>query len=308
MNKLPAIFMILAVIGCKPEKLAVKPTGHAVATVEKSAGKGGLVLAMIGKREVTFREVKRVRDAMPIVQRLMFAGKKGLRHMVEAYIELLVFAMEGKRAGLDKSPMSMEGVRRFEALAYIRYLVRKKVGNLHFSDKELRAFYDGHPDYFHLPERHKCLDIHLDDEKKIHIVYDRLSIALSDSMKSNPEQIFQDFVKRYSKDAKKAGHGLGFLPRVDDTSAPVAPEVVKEAANMHVIFAVGKPFKASDGYHILFLQQVKPAVNLDFVSARPKLENLLKKQVETKAGKAIVHSFLSQARVKINNKVLDEIK
>jgi len=309
MNKLPVVLIIFIVTSCKPAKLDVKPNEHATVTIDKTADKNDLVLAMIGKREITFQELKRVRDSMPIVQKLMFAGKKGLRHLVESYVELLVFAMEGKRAGLDKSPMVMEGIRRFEALAYLNHLINGKLGKIEFNERKLRKFYDKHPIYFHLPERHKCLDIHLKTEKQEHIVYNRLSLALADLSSKGPEQIFKDFVKRYSIDAKKdvnSDHSMVFLPRINGKTT-VAPEVVKAVANMHVVFGVNKPIKASDGYHILFLQQIKPAVNLDFVSARPKIENILKKQIKRKAGKAIVDSFLSQARIKINNKVLDEI-
>jgi len=307
MKTLVAIFMFIAVIGCKPQKPAIKVPEHNVA-VDNTVKKGDLVLAMIGRRKITFSEVKRVRDRMPIVQKLMFTGKKGLRKLVESYVEMLIFAMEGKKAGLDRSPMVMEGIRRFEALEYLKHLIQNKVGNPDYSVEILRKFYDVHSDYFHLPERHKCLDIHISDEKKIHVVYNRLSIAFTNLEINNPEQVFKDFVKRYSEDAGKSMDGPGFLPRVGPAGVPVAPEVVKQAAKMEMTFSISNPFKASDGYHILFLQRKKPAVNMDFASAMPKIKNILKKQAEAKSGRAIVSSLLSKAKIKINNEVLDEIK
>ncbi len=298
-------------LGCKPKPLGVKPVQR-VRPVSTSAYRDtdNTVLAMIGKNKVTLGDIKRLRRDMPVVQKLMFAGKRGLRHMVEAYVEMLMFAMEAKRVGLDRSPMTMEGIRQFEALHYLDRAILKKTGKLRFTDQQLWTFYKSHPQYFHLPERHECLDIHASTEPQIQKIYNRLSIALNEISDKSPEDIFKDFVKRYSQDPdkQKTGGSLGFLPGVGDSKPQVPPEVVAEAARMHVIFGISKPFKASDGYHILFLSRIKPPVDMDFRSAKPRIENILRQQMETRAGQAIAHSLLSNARIKINQKVLNEIK
>jgi len=308
MKTLLVSLVVLAIIsGCKPRKLGEKPTRSPITTKVKTGD--DTVLAVIGTRQITLGEIQRTRDKMPVIQRLMFSGKKGLRRLVEAYIEFLVMAMEGEKQGLASDPLVMEALRRFTAMAYLKKRIEKETEHVKFTDAQVRKYYETHKQYFHIPERHRCLDIKISDEDKAKKVYNRLSVAINETDKG-PLKIFQEFVKRYSEapDKDKTGGDTGLLPPLFDGDKKVAPEVITHALSMKVVFAISEPFKASDGFHILLLKEIKPQIDMDLNTAKPRIRNRLRKDLQEKVGRKFVNSLMSQAKVEIDEKVLDEIE
>lgn len=216
-------------------------------------------LAKIGDQVITETDLREMCGAFPDKSYQTPEGqKKALDYLVNIY----VLAAEAQAQGLDKDPE----VQRFLQLNRNDFLARvfldKMSKNLPTpSDKEIKEFYDKNQDQFTVPESVLLHHILVKTEPEAKDVLARLKKG----------EKFADVASQVSIcPSKEKGGNLEWLPR---------GSLVKEVED--AAFAMKKgdvsgPVQSKFGYHILFVEDKKPAQQSSLDQVKPQIVEQLK--------------------------------
>ncbi len=163
------------------------------------------------------------------------------------------------------------------------------------SDEEIKAFYDGHPDYFKKPEEVKASHILIksdslkDDEEKKKAARDRLR-DIQEKLKKGED--FAELAKAGSEcPSASDGGDLGYFTK----GRMVKP--FEDAA-----FAL-KPGETSDivvtqfGYHLIRVTDRKPESTVSLDEAKDKISDHLKKQKTMESVNEYIEKLMAAAKI-----------
>lgn len=156
------------------------------------------------------------------------------------------------------------------------------------SDADIKAYFDKNHTLLDKPEQVRARHILLSDQATANQVEAKLKAGGN----------FADLAKQYSKDPsnKDKGGELGFFAR---------GAMVKEFSDAAYSMKVGetsKPIHTAFGWHIINVEEKKPAVHATLASTRSQIHDVLAKQQQGQQ----VPVFLQQIRSKANIVVYDD--
>ncbi len=158
----------------------------------------------------------------------------------------------------------------------VQELIDKKIApTVVVTDKETRAFYDAHPEYFKKGEQVKASHILVKSDplgKEEDKVKARKKIReIQDKVKKGED--FAELAKKYSEGPSGArGGDLGYFSRGD----MVKP--FEEAAFKLKAGEVSDIVVTKFGYHIIKVFDKKPASTITYKEAKPKITNFMKRE------------------------------
>jgi len=158
---------------------------------------------------------------------------------------------------------------------------------IHVSDADIKAFYDKNHAMFDKPEQVRARHILVADPKTAQTVLAKLKAGGS----------WDALAKQYSTDpsTKDKGGELGFFAR-----GQMVPAFQDAAFGAKVGQIVG-PVKSPFGYHIIQVEEKKPAQKATFASTKDQIRTQLTQQQE----QAVVPTFLQQLRSQAKIEVSD---
>jgi foldase protein PrsA len=169
-----------------------------------------------------------------------------------------------------------------------KLVIEKAIGpQLHVTDADVKAFFDKNHATFDQPEQVRARHILVADEKTA----DMIEAKLKGGAK------FADLVTQYSTDtaSKATGGDLGFFARGKMVPA------FSDAAFALKVGQTSAPVKSPFGWHIINLEDRKPAVTATLASAHAQILDQLKQQQEQQ----LIPGFMQTLRSKANIQVLD---
>ncbi len=174
-----------------------------------------------------------------------------------------------------------------------KLVVEKGVGgSLHVSDADITAY---------LNKNHATLDTAAQVRAK-HILVANLPTAQQVEQKLKSGGDFAALAKQYSTDpsSKDKGGELGFFGKGQMVPA------FQQAAFSQPIGAVGAPVKSPFGYHIIVVEEKKPAQVATLENSRDKIKALLTQQQETQQIPAFLATLRSKANIQIYDSALKD--
>lgn len=178
----------------------------------------------------------------------------------EGMIKEEILKQEAEKQGIEKDPAVQKQIEQAKEQIIVRALVNQEVIEKVKSadDKELKAYYDANKTQFPSPEQ-----VHAR-----HILVKTKAEADAIKVQLDKGADFTQLAKEKSVDKASGSRGgdLGFFGKGD-----MIPEFEKAAFSL----AVGKissPIKSQFGYHIIKVEEKKPAVTMSFEEAKPYAE------------------------------------
>jgi foldase protein PrsA len=168
-------------------------------------------------------------------------------------------------------------------------IVEKAVdANVHISDADVKAYLD---------KNHATLDTQAQVRAR-HILVADLKLANEIEAKLKGGANFADLAKQYSSDpsSKVKGGELGFFSKGQMVPA------FQNAAFSQPINVVGPPVKSPFGYHIIEVEEKKPAQIATLANSSDKIKTLLTQQQEQQQ----VPTFLANLRSKATINITDD--
>ena len=263
----------------EPAKPAPAPAAQP-APVSPQPKPEDVVLAKVGGEPITeadFRAAFRILPRQEQMQILMLQG--GKEEFVKRMAESKLLAAKARKLGLDQTPDFQRTLERTKDDLLAREYLNKEgealQAKLKLSDADVKAFYDAHLDKFKQPElvsvRHILVAVKRDPkdkeglsdaEAKQHIA--KLQADLKKGVK------FEDLAKQFSDDPGSKDNG-GLYKDVDPSSWDPA---FAKAAMTQPIGKVGAPVKSQYGYHLIKVEDRKPARQIPFEEAKAEAQQL----------------------------------
>jgi len=184
--------------------------------------------------------------------------------------ERLKEALEARGITFDEYKAQIKD--QLERLRLISMEVRSKI---QISEKEMREFYDAHPDRFRVDEAFRARQIFLPLSPKATEEERRNANATAEKILAELRKgaDFAALARKYSKDpSAPEGGDLGFLKKGE-----LIPEFEETLATLKPGETSGL-IRTPAGIHILKLEELRPGKSVSFETAKPEVEDLLYKK------------------------------
>ena len=212
--------------------------------------------------------------------------------IIDRLIERAVFIEQAKKEGIEKDPEYQRLLARDKEELMVRTWITKQFKNTVVSDSEAKAYFDKHSDEFKVPAQVHARHIVLKDKKSAQEVLAQLKGLKGKALKKR----FIELAKAKSTGPTgPKGGDLGFF----------APGQMVKPFN-DAVFAMkkgevsAKPVKTQFGYHVIYLEDIKPAKTIPYQEAKDRIVGMLKqKNFSTKMAK-MAASLKSKSKIVIS--------
>jgi peptidyl-prolyl cis-trans isomerase SurA len=172
-------------------------------------------------------------------------------------------ALQEEHSSLDQYK---SGLR--DQILILKLVNREVRSGVILSDRDIRAYYEGHPERFQTPQEYHLHQIFIPLSKSDPSTFDRTVRNAADQLKSGAE--FQTLVKQYSEGSGPNSDGdLGNL-KADQ----MLPEV-RQAIERLKPGEVSEPIKTALGAHIFRLDEILPPKFRPIEEVKPEIQELL---------------------------------
>ncbi|GLH74979.1 peptidylprolyl isomerase [Geothrix limicola] len=274
----------LGVVAQEPAKAAPQAPPAATAPAPAPAPKPeDVVLAKVGDTtisEADFQAAFQLLGQQEQMQILMIQGGKDefVKHMAESKL----LSIKAKRMELDKNPSYQRALDRAKDDLLAREFLTKESEALQkklvVAEPDVKAYYEKHPERFKQPDlvsvRHILVSVKQGEgqpgvteaEAKARIA--KIQAELKKGAK------FDALAKKYSDDPGSKDNG-GLYADADPSGW--VPEF-GAAARTQPVGKVGAPVKTSYGYHLMKVENRKPARQVPFEEAKPTAEKMAQQE------------------------------
>lgn len=243
------------------------------------------VLAKIGAKTITEGDLKQMANAVPEKFRYYYQTPEGRKQTLDYIVNIYVLAAEAEKEGLDKSPEAQKLLTFTKNDLLARLLLDKMTKDTSApTEAEARKYFEANKSEFSTPESVKLHHILVENEKDAEDVLAKLKKG----------EKFADLAAKVSICPSKANGGdLGWMPR-----GSLVPEIEEVAFKMKKGQIEG-PIKSKFGYHILYLEDKKPAEEASFDQVKDYVLEQLKYQKQQEQYEKIAESLRKKMDVKI---------
>jgi len=209
--------------------------------------------------------------------------------IVDRLIERALFIDQAKKEGIEKDPEYQSLLNRDKEELMVRTWLTKQFKNTVISDSEAKAYYDKHTDEFKIPAQVHARHILVKDEKEAQAIIDQLKNLKGDALK-----------KKFIELAKTKSTGPTG-PKGGDLGSFGPGQMVKPFND--AVFAMKKgditpqPVKTQFGYHVIYVDDVKPAKTVPYDEAKKRIIDMLKQKTFSAKMAKMVSSLKSKAKI-----------
>ena len=209
--------------------------------------------------------------------------------ITDRLIERVLFIEQAKKEEIEKSPEYVRALERDKEELMVRTWITEQFRNTVISDSEAKAYYDKHPDEFKIPAQVHARHILLKDEKGAQSVLAQLKGLKGDALK-----------KRFIALAKEKSTGPTG-PKGGDLGFFGPGQMVKPFND--AVFAMkkgevsSKPVKTQFGYHVIYVEDLKPAKAIAYDEAKERIIGMLKQKTFSAKMAKTAAALKSKAKV-----------
>jgi peptidyl-prolyl cis-trans isomerase C len=243
-------------------------------------------LAKIGNQTITEADLQEWVNAVPDRFRQQIQTPEGKRRTLDYIVNIQVMAAEAEKQGMDKAPEIQKLLLLTKNDLLARVFLDKMTKDLPApTDQEAKEFYEKNKSQYAVPESVHLHHILLKTEDEAKKALDRVK-------KGNEK--FPDVASQVSICPSKAkGGNLDWLPK---------GSLVKEIEDAAFAMKKGEikgPVQSKFGYHILLLEDIKPAQESSFDQVRDYILEQLKFQKQQEQYEKLAESLRKKSGVQI---------
>lgn len=263
------------------------------------------VVAKMGDREVKVSEIAPyLRDLSAPERAALAADKAEMGRFIRLVLLREALLQEAASAGWEKKPEVQAGLDRVRE----QYIVDSYLGEVAKvpedfpSDAEIKQVYETEKERLQVPQRHELSQIFIafgEDKEAARKKAGELHTTLQDE----PGE-FAALAQRNSDDAASAPRGgkLGWL-----ATDNITPEIRGVVATLKK-GQISKPVEGREGFHIVKLDDTRPAGTASLDEVREELAALLRQRRAALNRDEHLAGLLQRQPVSINELTLDELK
>lgn len=247
-------------------------------------------IAVVGNSVITLGDLEyRISQTMPQF-RVRFSSAEGRRMLLNTMIDSRLLYEEAVRRGMDKDPVLRERLQAYTEQFLGGELTKKILQEITATEQEAKAYYDSHPQEFGIPEQVKARHILLTSEEEAKGVLKQIQEGAS----------FEELARSKSKDDRTAANGgeLGLFRR-----GVMAPEFEKVAFELQP-GAISGVVATGTGFHIIQVEEKRPAQLNSFESEKLRVMNKLKVQKQRDSYEAFKNQLKQDAKIVIREELL----
>lgn len=249
------------------------------------AGPNENVLATIGNETVTEADLQQMADAVPERFRHLYTTPEGRQKSLDYVINIYVLAAEAQKEGMDKSPevQRLLDFTKKDLLARL-YLDKASKTIKEPTEEEAKAYYESNKAQYATPESVHLRHILVNTEKDAQDVLKRLQKG----------EKFEALAQKVSIcPSKGQGGDLDWVPK-----GTLLGEVENTAFSMEKGQITG-PVKSKFGFHVLFLEDKKPAQQSSFDQVKEYIVEQLRFQRRQEHYEKLADSLRKKMNVKV---------
>jgi|UniRef100_A0A7C4ASF5 peptidyl-prolyl cis-trans isomerase C len=274
MKARPVLYLFVTMVVC-----CVSLLGAAAVCAQNA------VLAKIGTLTITEKDLNDLANAIPERYRDLYMSPEARQKTLDYIVNIYVLAAEAEKQNIDKAPevQKLMDFTKKDLLARI-YLDRMSRNLKPPTEEEAKAYYNQYKDQFVTPESVHLHHILVNTEKEAKAVMDRLKKG----------EKFADIASQVSIcPSKSKGGDLGWLPK-----GSLVPEIEETAFTAKQGVPTG-PVKSKFGYHVLLVEDRKPAEEGSFDQAREYILEQLKFQAQQDNYERIAQDLRKKMNVQV---------
>ena len=243
------------------------------------------ILAQIDDRTITESEIDAALKQLPQEQAMYFNTPEGRAQLLEQLVNFEVFLKYANENNIEEEEEFKTQLKRVKEEILVQYMYSKVMKEAKVEEKELEDYYNANKANFTEGESVRAKHILVATEEEASKVKKEIEEGLS----------FEDAAKKYSTcPSNAAGGDLGFFH-----AGKMVPEF-EEAAFAAEIGEVTDPVKTQFGFHLVKVEEKRPAVEKSFEEVKEIIrKNLLTDRQRYKIG-AKAEELRKAYGVKIN--------
>ncbi len=262
--------------------------GSIVAVTLLVSSANAKVFATVNGSEITDRDIGAILQVIPGAN-FEQMNEEQKKKIVDQAIEKKLLGEEALKKGMEKEPEFKEALISVKKDLALELWMKKQFDSIKLTDADMKAFYDKNIDKFKQEESAKARHILLANEKDAKAIIKELKDAKDKMAK------FIELAKTKSTGPSgPSGGDLGWFDR---------KKMVKEFSDAAFVLKKGKytkkPVKTQFGYHVILLEDIKPAGNVSFKDAKPSIEQNLKIEKFQEKMKKVSKELRSKADISI---------
>lgn len=262
--------------------------GSIVAVTLLVSSANAKVFATVDGAEITDRDIGVILQVIPGANFEQMSDEQK-KQIINQAIEKKLLGKEALKKGMDKEPEFKEALKSVKEELALELWMKKQFDSIKLTDKDLKSFYDKNIDKFKQEESAKARHILLTTKEDAEAVIKELKGA-------------KDTVAKFIELAKTKSTGPS-APTGGDLGWFDRKRMVKEFSDAAFALKKGaytkKPVKSQFGYHVILLEDIKPAGNASFKDAKPSIEQNLKVEKFQEKMKKISKELRSKADISI---------
>ena len=262
------------------------------------------ILAKVGKYTLTVKQFEeQIKELPPQLQMALKQRPELKKQFLDRWVQLNLLAMAARDKGLEKDPdvklQLEEAANSILARAYMRKEIDTQ--KIAVSDKEVEDYYNANKAKFKEKESvkasHILIKVDKDGDKKAWEAAKKKAEMVRE--KALKGESFAKLAKEYSDDPGSKGKGgeLGYF-----TKGRMVPEFEKAAFSLKK-GEISQPVKTAFGYHIIKVEDIKPAHQKKLSEVKETLKAELLKEKQKKA----MNEILDQLKKKYKPVVHEEL-
>lgn len=238
---------------------------------------------------VTDKDVAALMRTMPGVSFAQLP-QEAREQVINQAIERKLLIAQAKKEKVQNSKEYKDAIANIEEDLMLEVWMRKQMEKIKIANGEIEKFYKENKDKFVRPETVKASHILVTSEKDAKDIIAELKKA-----GRNVAQKFSALAKEKSKDGSAANGGnLGYFAKEQ-----MVPEFSTAAFALKKGDYTTKPIKTQFGYHIIYVEDKKPAGTLELKDVRAQIEQNLKIRKFQEEMKKEAESLRKKAKIEL---------
>lgn len=244
--------------------------------------------ATVNGNDITEREVGAILQVIPGANFAQMT-KEQKDKIIDQAIEKRLLGEKALKAGMEKEPEFKEALKSVKRDLALELWMKKQFENIKLKDSEIKDFYKNNETMFKKPETAKAKHILLANEADAKAVIKELNSA-----KDKKAKFIELARTKSTGPSGPSGGDLGWFDK---------KRMVKEFSAAAFALKKGsytkKPVKTQFGYHVILLEDKKPAGNVSIDEAKPSIEQNLKVKKFQENMKKMTKKLRSSADISI---------
>lgn len=266
----------------------------AIVAISMCGLSAGETLAVVNGHDITTEDANTYLQATGAPQTFEQATDANKENIINRLVERELFVEAAQKSGVEKDPKFVKMLETAKEDLLVSEWMKKKFDAVAVSDSDAKAFYEKNKDKYKKPEQVKARHILVKSEDDAKAIIKELKPLKADELKNK----FIELAKSKSTGPSgKSGGDLGYF-------GPKA--MVKPFDDAVFSMKIGEitpiPVKTQFGYHIIYLEDKKPAAATPYETMKAQIMQTLKqKQFRENIDKNL-KELKSKAKVVIEKK------